>query len=379
MAANDLYGWFPTMSQPLTAPAQNRWTIPEQAPGALTGDVTRSGLLDFGMGPLSQLAYQMAGSPKRPPFADVRMPFTGDPSEGMDVADPASAAGVLSSALAAKKLNDLYGVKPSASAAVTPSIPSGNGGISSYTTIPSIGQTPSSVGGYKFTPGYDFLGGPAAIPSGLQALDYSSAINKMSDAELANYLGSDPAILGKTSLANASKNIGGGLLGAYNLYQGIDQKNPSSIATGAGQLAGAISAAAPSSALGSALAGSGAASALGLAGIGFAVTDYLNKGPLNDNKSKDRNIAAYTQATGARMIELPMGRIAAFYYAMPDGTLISNKDFNDLAGSWYGMTYAPDGNPAEWQAKYEDFSRNLKPATLPKGYSWDGTKIVKNF
>src|SRR5881628_1942221 len=107
MATSDLYGWFPTMSQPLTAPPQNRWTIPEQAPGALTGDRT-GGLLDFGMGPLSQQAYQMAGSPKRGPLPDVRMPFTGE----ADVGDSAGSGGALSllqDVNQARKLNGMLG------------------------------------------------------------------------------------------------------------------------------------------------------------------------------------------------------------------------------------------------------------------------------
>src|SRR5690242_7722751 len=78
MAANDLYGFFPTMSQPLTASPQ-MWNIPERLPGALpvNQDPTSGIPLNFQPGVLSQLAYQMAGSPKRGPFQSSILNFSG--------------------------------------------------------------------------------------------------------------------------------------------------------------------------------------------------------------------------------------------------------------------------------------------------------------
>lgn len=66
-----------------------------------------------------------------------------------------------------------------------------------------------------------------------------------------------------------------------------------------------------------------------------------------------------------------MGKTGQTYWALPDGTLMSSKDFNDLAGSWYGATFAPDGDQGGWQSKFNAFQQNLKEPSLPKGYRYD--------
>lgn len=175
--------------------------------------------------------------------------------------------------------------------------------------------------------------------------------------------------------------LGSGIVGAANIYGGIQQggqQGAGQALLGAGKLAGALgsSSATAGTALGSALAASGAATALPIAGAAFIANDYLNKAFLGDS-SKARNLDAYKQATGATQVTLPMGKFGANYMVVPntDGSyqLVSNKDFNDLAGSWYGATYAPDGNQGDWQQKYDQFRGGVQAPKLMDGYTFDPT------
>ena len=109
--------------------------------------------------------------------------------------------------------------------------------------------------------------------------------------------------------------------------------------------------------------------------VGNLAAAYLNKAFLGD-ASKDRNVNAFRQATGASEVNLTLGKYGMTYWNV-NGKLYDAKTFNDLAGSWYGATFAPDGNREEWQQKYQDFSANAKEAQLPKGYVWNGSQIVR--
>ena len=40
-------------------------------------------------------------------------------------------------------------------------------------------------------------------------------------------------------------------------------------------------------------------------------------------------------------------------YVLPDGTTVNQSQLDNLAGTWYGATYAPDGNQADWQQKWQ--------------------------
>ena len=40
-------------------------------------------------------------------------------------------------------------------------------------------------------------------------------------------------------------------------------------------------------------------------------------------------------------------------YVLPDGTSVNQQQLDDLAGTWYGATYAPDGNQADWRQKFQ--------------------------
>jgi hypothetical protein len=129
------------------------------------------------------------------------------------------------------------------------------------------------------------------------------------------------------------------------------------------------------------LASSGIGTALPLAAAGFAVANYLNNGPLNDNQSKVRNTDAYLAANpDVKPIAYNYGKVAGNYYLLPDGKLISGEQFNDLAGNWYGATYAPDGNQADWAQKYQTTLQSLSPVTPAKGYHLDAAsgKIVRD-
>jgi hypothetical protein len=241
------------------------------------------------------------------------------------------------------------------------------------------------------------LGGAYGVYSGLEqggARGYGSALASGANlAGLAGYGGTGTSALGAAgniasgNYLGAAKNVvdilGGGAGGATAASLGLGNVASGAAANAAlgeagfGTGAATAGTGAATGGLGSAIAGSGLSTALPLVGLGYALTSYLNAGPLNDDKSKTRNIDAYTQFTGAKPIQLNLGRTAQTYYAMPDGTLVSNKDFNDLAGSWYGATYAPDGDQAGWQQKYAGFQQSIGPAQLPKGYVYKDGKIVR--
>jgi hypothetical protein len=199
----------------------------------------------------------------------------------------------------------------------------------------------------------------------------------------------------------------GGVGGAGSIYSGIEQggvKGAGQIASGASSVADALGkkvpglgtigaigdliqgdVSTPSSAfntagaaakLGSkALASSGAlggttgtvGSALGaigsvapIAAIGFAATDLLNK-QLNAHGDEKRNVAAFEQAfPGIQRLRAP-GRAGAglTFVALPDGRVISAKNFEKLAGTWYGAAYAPDGNQEQWKSDLESLNASL--------------------
>lgn len=127
------------------------------------------------------------------------------------------------------------------------------------------------------------------------------------------------------------------------------------------------------------LAGSGAATAIPVAGLAWAAADLINKS-INGDGSAKRNDAAFMAAfPGTQQHRINLGRTAAAYTQLPDGRLISYNDYRKLAGAYYGAAYAPDGNQEQWMKQYQDLLKNTPTAQLPKGYSWDGTKIVKGF
>jgi hypothetical protein len=67
-------------------------------------------------------------------------------------------------------------------------------------------------------------------------------------------------------------------------------------------------------------------------------------GNLFGNKHGDekRNLQAFAKESG--VMQLPDGRLA-----LPDGRVFNESQLQDVAGAWYGATYAPDGNQEQWQ------------------------------
>lgn len=41
-------------------------------------------------------------------------------------------------------------------------------------------------------------------------------------------------------------------------------------------------------------------------------------------------------------------------YVLPDGTTVNQQQLDELAGTWYGAKFAPDGNQADWQQKFQN-------------------------
>lgn len=66
-----------------------------------------------------------------------------------------------------------------------------------------------------------------------------------------------------------------------------------------------------------------------------------------------RNINAFLQ-------QFPVRDIGNGMLALPDGTTFPQSQLQELAGTWYGATYHPDGDQAGWQQKYDDVLGRIK-------------------
>lgn len=203
-----------------------RVKIPEQTPGSLLGSPQQSSLLGFTnqpRGALSQLAYQMAGSPQRGPFASTG--YTTPPS-GVDFSGGAGGGGGLLGS--ANSLNNTYkqGNNIYQNLFGGSALDSAGSGVLANSAL-----TDAGFGAGAATPILDTGAGAAGVGAGLSAVG-----------------GAGTGALGASTFAEAS---------------------PSAAA--------AIDSAAGGSAGTGALAGSGIATALPIAAIGWAVADALNK------------------------------------------------------------------------------------------------------
>jgi hypothetical protein len=70
-----------------------------------------------------------------------------------------------------------------------------------------------------------------------------------------------------------------------------------------------------------------------------------------------RNMKAFLGQT--RVMDLGNGMLA-----LPDGTQFPQSQLQELAGTWYGATYAPDGDQSGWQQKYNDVLSRFKADPL---------------
>jgi len=55
---------------------------------------------------------------------------------------------------------------------------------------------------------------------------------------------------------------------------------------------------------------------------------------------------------------------AAGNYKLPEqfgGATVTQKQLDDLAGTWYGATFAPDGNQQDWQQKFTSLASSIAP------------------
>lgn len=58
-----------------------------------------------------------------------------------------------------------------------------------------------------------------------------------------------------------------------------------------------------------------------------------------------RNMSAFTKA-------IPVKDLGGGKFALPDGHEVNKSQLQQLAGSWYGATYAPDGDQEKWQEQF---------------------------
>lgn len=73
-------------------------------------------------------------------------------------------------------------------------------------------------------------------------------------------------------------------------------------------------------------------------------------------KSHKRNWSAFNDAFPGTTVNQDGN------YVLPDsfgGKVINQKQLDDLAGTWYGATYHPDGDQAGWEQKYNDIVTSI--------------------
>jgi hypothetical protein len=73
-------------------------------------------------------------------------------------------------------------------------------------------------------------------------------------------------------------------------------------------------------------------------------------------KSHKRNWSAFNEAFPGTTVN-EQGN-----YVLPEqfgGAVVNQKQLDDLAGTWYGATYAPDGDQGGWQEKYNNVLTDL--------------------
>lgn len=73
-------------------------------------------------------------------------------------------------------------------------------------------------------------------------------------------------------------------------------------------------------------------------------------------KSKKRNWSAFNEAFPGTTVDKDGN------YVLPQqfgGATVNQKQLDELAGTWYGATYAPDGDQSGWQDKYNNVLSGL--------------------
>lgn len=244
-----------------------RVTIPEQSPGSLVGSPPSPSLLSFANQPpgaLSQLAYKMAGSPKRPPFASTG--YTTPPS-GVDYSGGGvgGGSGILGSA---NQFNSTY--------------KQGNGLYQNLLGNSSLNSAGSGV-----------LANNALADAGFGAGWTTPVIDT----------GASAAGVGAGLSAVGGTGTGALAAGSFSEF------SPAASA--------AIDSAAASGSSTGALAGSGISTALPIAAIGWAVADALNKSGDIKSGGTSALLKGLVSQSGWKIFD-PRTQT----YQLPDGRLI---------------------------------------------------------
>jgi len=213
------------------------------------------------------------------------------------------------------------------------------------------------------------VGGAANVVGGVQqggVKGYGSAL--AGGAQVADALGAGGTVSNTAGLVGnaASGNYIGAAKDAAQLIKG------GSAASGAAAAGASEGAAAATSAGSAATTGAGSAvSAIGTVGAAAGlVAAFIGAAQMavhafGGGLSQKRNVATFTAALGDNLQKgaFPYGRGVQSFYKIPGKGWVDAKTFQDIAGAWYGATYAPDGDQAGWQQKLNDVWSNSKPLT----------------
>lgn len=221
-----------------------------------------------------------------------------------------------------------------------------------------------SGGGGTTTGGGGGASGVGQIISGIGGLANTvGAVGK-----LFGFSGASGQAAGK--VAGNLGSLAGGLMGGANIVEGFKNKDPGGVISGAGSVANALSSSSLTS--GTTLGSSTAVAGLGQVAPVFTALvagGNLLMDSLEGKGSENRNTAAFQAAfPGTKAVDY--GKASNnptlktnVAWQLPDGRLVSTDTFKQLSGAWYGAQYAPDGDQAGWQKKYQDLMQNLP--TLP--------------
>jgi hypothetical protein len=90
--------------------------------------------------------------------------------------------------------------------------------------------------------------------------------------------------------------------------------------------------------------------------LGASIDSFKFFGGLFGSKKGDekRNLNAFFQDN--KVYDLGNGMLS-----LEDGTQFPKEKLEEIAGNWYGATYAPDGDQAGWQQRYESLIAPFRP------------------
>lgn len=86
--------------------------------------------------------------------------------------------------------------------------------------------------------------------------------------------------------------------------------------------------------------------------VGFGLSSLFG----SKKGDEKRNLKAFTSEN--KIYDLGNDMLA-----LEDGTIFPKSKLEEVAGTWYGAKYAPDGDQTGWQQKYDDLIGGLRAAT----------------